>query len=80
MSSQHTTRLDERVLTLNMCFNVKLMESVWQKYVKNGMRGQNILDLHDYYDFHRNRKNIVKIIRKQILDGTYKPKPPLLRG
>ncbi len=54
------------------------MDKVWQRYVKVGMRSQNLLDLHDYYDFHRNRKQLSTIIQQQIIDGKYRPKPPLI--
>lgn len=72
----HTPRLEERVYKLDTCFNLSLIERVWQKYVKTGLRSQGLLDLHDYYDFHRNRKALANIIRNQILEGKYRPKSP----
>ncbi len=51
------------------------MNKAW-KIVKEGMRKQSLLDLHDYYDFHKNRKTLIEIIRSQIIDGRYRPKPP----
>ena len=72
----NTPRLEERVYTLKTCFTSSLMNRVWQAYVKIGLRSQGLLDLHDYYDFHRNREALIEIIKNQILDGNYRPKPP----
>ncbi|MDI6915530.1 MAG: RNA-directed DNA polymerase, partial [Desulfitobacteriaceae bacterium] len=47
-----------------------------KKYVKDGMRNQPILDLHDYYDFHRNCPEILSNVRAQIIGGRYYPKTP----
>ncbi|RUS99571.1 hypothetical protein DSM107003_01550 [Trichormus variabilis SAG 1403-4b] len=52
------------------------MLSAWQNIVKDGMRKQPLLDLHDYYDFHRNRQKIIPIICEQIIKGSYQPKAP----
>ncbi len=40
------------------------------------MRKQTLLDLHDYYDFHKNQDCLIKIITTKIIKGDYKPKPP----
>jgi hypothetical protein len=74
--SVNTERLKHRLLNLENCFHPSAMESCWQKIVKNGMRKQEFLDLHDYYDFHKNRKTLIPIIREQIVAGIYSPKPP----
>jgi hypothetical protein len=49
------------------------MQNVWQLYVRNGMRKQEVLDLHDYLDFHRNRKGIFEALETSIADGFYAP-------
>src|SRR3546814_18400142 len=36
-----------------------------------------VLDLHDYYDFHRNQSAITQRLRNDILNGNYKPSSPL---
>ena len=74
----HTSRLAERVMTLDSCFQINIMDKAWQNYVKTGMRNQALLDLHDYYDFHRHRKKLFSRIRDQILEGSYRPKAPLV--
>ena len=71
-----TPRFKDRSVTLETCFEVSSMNKVWQKIVKLGMRDQNILCLHDYYDFHRNHKALNVVIRDQIIRHQYKPKPP----
>ncbi len=53
------------------------MNKAWQRYVKDGMRNQAVLDLHDYFDFHRNRKSILEKLRNEVLNGRHKPKQPL---
>jgi hypothetical protein len=40
------------------------------------MRKQSLLDLHDYYDFHRNQDRLIEAIKTKIIQGNYKPKPP----
>lgn len=70
----NTPRLQHRSLTLEDCFHPKGMLAAW-KQVKEGMRRQEILDLHDYYDFHVNRETLIPIIQKQIIQGNYQPKP-----
>ncbi|MFP9128512.1 hypothetical protein [Niallia sp. BSM11] len=75
MAHVNTPRLNERVLKLDECFNSSKMEFSWKKYVKTGMRGQSILDLHDYFDFHRHKTQILRSISKQINEGIYRPKP-----
>ncbi|WP_421535662.1 hypothetical protein [Priestia sp. D3YE.R1] len=75
MGHVNTPRLNERVLNLDECFNPKKMEEVWKKYVKEAMRGQALLDLHDYFDFHRNKAEILRSISNQIRKGIYRPKP-----
>ena len=75
MTSVHTPRLNTRTITLESCFSIFNMKKAW-KIVKEGMRKQTLLDLHDYYDFHRNRDFFIETIRNKILQGNYKPKPP----
>jgi len=50
------------------------MTRAWTNRVRNGLRSQEILDLHDYYDFHRNRDTLIQVIQEQIVKGFYKPK------
>jgi len=76
-SSQNTHRLNNRNEQLALGFTVEEMEKAWQRYVKDGMRNQAVLDLHDYFDFHRNRKSILEKFRNEVLSGRYKPKQPL---
>ncbi|TWA74975.1 reverse transcriptase (RNA-dependent DNA polymerase) [Azospirillum brasilense] len=42
-----------------------------------GMRSQYWIDLHDHYDFHRNRGAVLLSLRQRILDGQYRPEPPM---
>ena len=51
------------------------MKKAW-KIVRQGMRKQTLLDLHDYYDFHKNQDRLIETIRTEIMRGDYKPKLP----
>ena len=73
----NTARLEDRALTLKECFEKKKMLKAW-KGVLEGLRAQPVLDLHDYYDFHRAREQKVEVIANQILDGSYRPKAPII--
>ena len=75
MKSVNTPRFDERIITLESCFSISNMKKAWQ-IVKEGMRKQTLLDLHDYYDFHKNKNCLIEIIQSKIIKGNYKPKPP----
>jgi hypothetical protein len=52
------------------------MNKVWKKVVRQGMRSQDLLCLHDYCDYHRNHDVLNLVIRDQILRHEYRPKPP----
>ena len=54
------------------------MLTAWNKSVLPGLRSQNILDLHDYYDFNRNKKAKIEVIIKQVVSGNYRPKAPIV--
>ncbi|MBY3619527.1 hypothetical protein HGO21_08205 [Acinetobacter sp. CUI P1] len=74
MRRVNTPRLNDRILTLEECFEVRKMEAAWKNYVKEGMKGQALLDLHDYFDFHRHKTQILRSISNQIREGMYRPK------
>lgn len=76
MPTISTPRFQERILTLETCFEPSLMNRVWQKIVRQGMRSQDLLCLHDYCDYHRNHAALNLVIRDQILRHEYRPKPP----
>ncbi|AIW40966.1 RNA-directed DNA polymerase [Paenibacillus polymyxa] len=75
MRRVNTPRLNDRVLTFEECFEASKMEAAWKNYVKEGMRGQTLLDLHDYFDFHRHKTQILRSVSNQIKEGVYRPKP-----
>lgn len=75
MRRVNTPRMSDRILTFEDCFNASKMDTAWKKYVKEGMRKQALLDLHDYFDFHRHKTQILKSVSNQIKEGIYRPKP-----
>ena len=75
MKTLNTPRFEDRIITLDSCFSKPKMKKAW-KIVKEGMRKQTLLDLHDYYDFHKNQDSLIKIIRSKIIKGDYQPKSP----
>ena len=66
----------ERLLALDSIFSVPHLKKVWTKTVRNGLRRQAVLDLHDYLDVHRNRAAFFRRIRTDILSGNYRPSEP----
>lgn len=73
----HTARLRVRKSALEKVFSTKKMEYVWGKYVRDGLRKQEILDLHDYLDFHSDRSAIFLSLNNQINEGLYAPQKSL---
>lgn len=69
----HTPRLEKRRRTLRKIFSPEIMERVWKSYVRPGLRGQEILDLFDYNDFHWNRNSQFHYLSQSIIDGRYHP-------
>jgi hypothetical protein len=72
-ASFHTHRLDERRVALAGVFSKATMQYVWGKYVHRGMREQEILDLHDYVDFHWGRAELFENLHAEIMGGHYRP-------
>lgn len=50
------------------------MDFVWKKYVRAGLRDQEIFDLHDYNDFHWDRHALFSNLRAEVLAGRYSPR------
>ena len=50
------------------------MEKAWTKYVRKGLRSQEIVDLHDYNDFHWGRSKYFESLRSEIVEGIYTAK------
>lgn len=69
----NTPRLAARRAVLQQAFSLSEMERCWTKYVRPGLRDQEVLDLYDYNDFHWGRKTYFESLRSEILDGTYMP-------
>jgi len=53
------------------------MLDVWKRFVRAGLRDQEILDLHDYLDFHRSRISIFQSLVTEIAEGRYSPSKSL---
>lgn len=68
--------MEQRYRSLEKCFSVRALKSVWKKYVRPGLRGQVILDLHDYYDFHSNINDVADQIKQDVCQGKYTPQRP----
>lgn len=71
--SFHTKRLTSRISELEKVFSPKIMENLWKKYIRPGLRDQEIPDLHDYNNFHWNRKEIFSRLCNVIYSGNYIP-------
>lgn len=68
----------QRSKALEKVFFVKSLVNVWREVVRRQLRTQEILDLHDYYDFNFNIEEKCNSIQQQILSGQYRAKPPLI--
>lgn len=67
-----------REKTLSNLFTTKNLTNIWRGVVRSQMRGMNILDLHDYFDFNLIIDDKAKEIQSQILRGQYRASSPLV--
>jgi hypothetical protein len=77
-SPQHTGRFATRQRVLQECFAIPNLDRAWKRYVRDGMRNQVVSDLHDYHEFHRNRRTIFQRLKAEILEGRYRPRIPVM--
>lgn len=73
---QGTQRTQNLSLDLDYAFQVHKIVKVWKETVRHGLRKQPLEDLHDFLDIHRNIKPFANRLRKDVLDGHYKPSSP----
>ncbi|EKQ68012.1 Reverse transcriptase (RNA-dependent DNA polymerase) [Leptolyngbyaceae cyanobacterium JSC-12] len=73
---QGTQRTQNLSLDLDYAFQVQKIVKVWKETVRHGLRKQPLEDLHDFLDIHRNIKPFANRLRKDVLDGHYKPSSP----
>ncbi len=59
-------------------FSSNNLKELWRSEVKNILRKQDLLDLHDYYDFNRSIQSHAADIEAEVLGGRYRPEPPLV--
>jgi hypothetical protein len=75
----HTERFEKlRKAELGKLLDKKLASKVWRKVVKDQLRGLEIRDLYDHYDFNYNIEERVISLRTEILSGSYKVSAPLI--
>ena len=63
-------------LDLDYAFKTQKIVKVWRYTVRHGLRKQPLEDLHDFLDIHRNIQSFAARLRKDVLDGHYKPSSP----
>ncbi|MEM9817568.1 MAG: RNA-directed DNA polymerase [Cyanobacteria bacterium P01_D01_bin.6] len=73
---QGTRRTQTLSLDLDYAFKPQKIVKVWKNTVRYGLRKQALEDLHDFLDIHRNIQAFAERLRKDILDGYYKPSSP----
>jgi len=73
-----TIRLEERRLDLAQVFRLGNLRKAWKDTVRDGLRKQDITDLHDHYDFHVNKDRLFDVMGQQVSNGTYFPKKPFV--
>ncbi|SDY93050.1 RNA-directed DNA polymerase [Tindallia californiensis] len=70
----NTPRQVERGKEFKNVFTKPNIKNAWKNYVRQGLRSQSVLDLHDYLDFHRYHDEIADSLINQIIEGDYKTK------
>jgi len=71
-----THRTQSLSLDLDYAFQANKIIKVWKDTVRQGLRKQSLEDLHDFLDIHRNIIPFANRLRKNVLDGHYKPSSP----
>lgn len=75
----HTERFQRlRKKTLDKAFEKKFAAKVWRSTVRNQLRGLDIKDLYDHYDFNFNIEDRIQAIKASMLDGSYSVGTPLI--
>lgn len=72
-----TARFSDRRVSLDQCFALHRMKKAWKNYVRPGFRDQEITDLYDYFDYHQNVEERLSVLRRNVLEGSYRPRAPL---
>lgn len=72
-----TVRTKERKLDLDSVYTIHNMRRAW-KEVRNGLRNQDVIDLHDYFDFHKNKDDLFPVLQKQVTSCVYFPSQPYI--
>ena len=78
VSASATTVRRHRIGRLNLeeVFEPGRMRNTWHKIVRERLRRQSVLDLHDYYDYNRNIVDILEVIVSDVFAGRYRPCKP----
>jgi Reverse transcriptase (RNA-dependent DNA polymerase) len=75
----HTERFRQlRKEALSGMLDKDRVSKVWRRIVRDQLRGLDIKDIYDHYDFNFNIEDRVVAIRNDILNGTYKTAAPLI--
>lgn len=75
----HTERFQRlRKKTLDTVFDKKIVKKIWRSTVRNQLRGLDIKDLYDHYDFNFNIEDRIETIKASVLDGSYSVGTPLI--
>lgn len=75
----HTERFQRlRKKALNQAFQKDFVVKIWRSTVRNQLRGLDIKDLYDHYDFNFNIEDRIEAIKASILDGSYSVGTPLI--
>jgi hypothetical protein len=75
----HTERFQRlRKKTLEAVFDKSYATKIWRSTVRNQLRGLDIKDLFDHYDFNFNIEDRIQAIKASILDGSYVVSTPLI--
>ena len=74
-----TARFEQlRKRTLDKVFDTKQIVEIWRKIVREQLRGQDIKDIFDCFDFNFNIRDRAQAVKASILNGDYKASQPLV--
>ncbi|HBN89395.1 MAG TPA: RNA-directed DNA polymerase, partial [Rheinheimera sp.] len=75
----HTERFQRlRKKSLNLVFDKTIATKIWRSTVRNQLRGLDIKDLYDHYDFNYNIEDRIQAIKASMLDGSFSVGTPLI--
>lgn len=68
----------QRLKGLEDEITVESLSSAWKDTVRHGLRNQDVVDIHDYLDVHKNIYSVCEQIKSDVLSENYRTKEPMV--